>query len=276
MRAAWAVLIVVATAADVRADDALAEARRLELALEYDRALAVVDAALAAGGNDPARYLELELLAGKLAAGLDRPDIAAPHFARVLALRPDATLPAGSSPKLTEPFKAARARSIPLSLAVAVTPNLAALRIERDPLGLVVGIAVRTQSGDISDPARLSVALPADTTVLEIAALDRTGNRIWITDPPPTSPTPAIRERSFVTRWPTWAVVAGGTLAIGGLAAWRFRAAQDDWNDQRATADFTTLQDIEQRGRRWGTAANVSFGIAGVSAIAATVFAIAF
>src|SRR5262245_5385207 len=98
------------------AEDELARARQLEGQLEYEQALAIVEAALARGGAEPARWVELHLLAGRLAAGLDRARVAEDHFARVLALRPETTLPEGTSPKLTAPLAAARARPTALEL----------------------------------------------------------------------------------------------------------------------------------------------------------------
>src|SRR4051812_12229978 len=98
-------LLLGLTAGTARAGDDLAEAIRLEAALEYDQALAIVDRMIAAGTvTEPARLAELHLSAGRLAAGLDHADIARDHFARALALRPELALPAGTSPKLTAPF----------------------------------------------------------------------------------------------------------------------------------------------------------------------------
>src|SRR5262249_28160285 len=135
-------LAIALTAGRALADDELARARRLEASLEYEQALATVEGALDRGGADPARLVELHLLAGRLAAGLDRAAAAEDHFARVLALRPDTALPPGTSPKLTAPFAAARARSAPLEVHATAVGGLVALVVSRDALGLVSGISV--------------------------------------------------------------------------------------------------------------------------------------
>src|SRR5277367_5066214 len=74
--------------------DPLDEARQLERTLEYERALVIVDREIARGaGRSGARLVDLHVLAGTLAAGLDHPDDAQAHFARALAVSPAVRLP---------------------------------------------------------------------------------------------------------------------------------------------------------------------------------------
>jgi len=275
----WITVVVVLTlTATARGDDDLARAKQLEASLDYDQALAIVDRLLSAGGADPARYVELHLLAGRLAAGLDRPDIARDHFARVLALRPATALPEGTSPKLTEPFAAARARSTPLAVRVTARGGLVTLEAT-DPLGLVVGIAVHVVSdgkhADLVERGARRLVLPPGAKPIEVAALDADGNRVWIGASPPEPVAHARPDttRPLYARWSTYAVLAGVTAAAGGIAAWRFQVAQDDWNTlhDEGGHEFSELQAIEDRGRRWGLAANVLFGAAAASAIVAAI-----
>jgi tetratricopeptide (TPR) repeat protein len=264
-----ALAITLASVPAAHADDALARARQLEAALEYDQALAVIDAALARGGADPARTAELHVFAGRLAAGLDRAQVAEDHFARALAIQPATALPDGTSPKLTAPFAAAQARTPPLAVAVTIASGLVTIAAH-DPLGLVAGIAVHVvdpagQHRDVIDRAALRIAIPAGTTAVEVAALDRSGNRLWVGAPPPAPvvraplpPTPARYARPS-----TWLVITGVALTSGALAAWRFDVDQRAWDELRASGgEFTALESLEQRGRRWGLAANVSFAVA--------------
>ncbi len=286
MAVRWpAVLIALAvTVGSARADDAagdgLARAKQLEAQLEYDQALAIVDRLLAAGGADPARYVELHLLAGRLAAGLDRSELAREHFARVLAVRPDTTLPEGTSPKITQPFAAARARSTPLSVEVTSRGGLVTLEA-RDPLGIVVGIAVHVVTdgvhSDVVERTARRVVLPAGAKALEVAALDASGNRVWIGAPPSapalSPPPPPHASPGLFRRWPTYAVLGATALAVGGIGAWRFGVAQDEFDRRRdaGATDFTELQAIETRGKRWALAANIGFGVAAASAVAAVI-----
>jgi hypothetical protein len=255
----------------------LARARALEAQLDYDQALAVVDALLARGGARPDQYVELHLLAGRLAAGLDKPDLARDHFARVLALRPATTLPDGTSPKLTVPFAAARLHSTPLALRV-VRQGDAIWLDGTDPLHLAIGIAVTTVGAEhttaVVERASTRIAVPAQLHVIDVIALDAAGNQLWIDAAPAriTLP-PSSPRRPLYARWQTYAVTGGVALGIASIAAWRFQVAQDDWNllHDQGGHDFTELEAIEQRGRRWGLTANIGFGVAAASAITAIV-----
>ena len=242
--AAAVVLALVATTA--HADDNLAEAIRLEAALEDDQALASVERLIAAGNTtEPARLAELHLYAGRLAAGLERPDAARTHFAIAIALNPALTLPAGTSPKITAPFEAARAASSPLR--VHATP--AGTVIDADALGLV-----RRTDGFV--------------------AYDEHGNVVW-RGVAPAQPPVAPRDEGpgFAGRWTTWAGLAGGALVVGGLSAWRFQTAQDDWDrfSQDGMHDYAQLRAIEDRGNRWGVATEVGFGVAAAASVTAAI-----
>jgi tetratricopeptide (TPR) repeat protein len=228
------------------ADDQLAEAIRLESALEYEQALAIVERLIAGGTTTvPARLAELHLYAGRLAAGLDRPDVAGDHFARALALRPDLALPAGTSPKITAPFDDARAHSTPLRLRITPTGPVT----ESDVLGLVHHIDGFT-------------------------AYDAHGNVVWRGTPPEQPPPRAPQHEPGVAgRTSTWLAIGGGALVIGGLCAWRFQVAQDDWNtaSQDGLHDLAQLRAIEARGDHWGLGANVGFGVAAAAGVTAVI-----
>lgn len=226
--------------------DDLAEAIRLEAALEYDQALAIVERVIAAGTTtDPARLAELHLYAGRLAAGLDRSDAARAHFATALALNPALALPAGTSPKITAPFDAARASTTPLR----VHATAAGAVIDADALGLV-----RRTDGFV--------------------AYDEHGNVVW-RGAASALPPPSRHDAGpgLAGRWTTWAGVAGGALVVGGLCAWRFQVAQDDWDrsSQDGMHDYTQLRAIEDRGNRWGVATEVGFGVVAAAAVTAAV-----
>jgi hypothetical protein len=249
-----AIVLVLCVAGSARADDDLAEAIRLEAALEYDQALAVVTRILERGATtDPAQVAELHFYAGRLAAGLDRADLARDHFARALELRPDLALPPGTSPKLTAPFEAARATTQPLRVHVTAQQVV----VDADPLGLV---------------ARTEI------TGSDARALDTRGNVVWhgvvaAAPLPPPPPPPATPTTSFAARWTTWAGVSGVALVVGGLCAWRFQVAQDDWNtlSQDGMHDYTQLHAIETRGEHWGIAADVGFGVAAAAGVTAVI-----
>jgi len=247
-----AIALVLCVGASARADDDLAEAIRLEAALEYDQALAVVTRILDRGTTtDPAQVAELHFYAGRLAGGLDHAEVARDHFARALALRPDLALPPGTSPKLTGPFEAARAVNVPL-------------RVHATAMQVVI------------DDDRLGLVARTEITGREARAFDTHGNVVWRGDVPAPPPAPARRlppSTSFAGRWTTWAAVSGAALVVGGLCAWRFQVAQDDWNafSQDGMHDYTQLRAIETRGEHWGLAADVGFGVATVAGVTAAI-----
>jgi hypothetical protein len=249
--------LVLGVAASARAEVDLADAFRLEAALDYDRALDVVKYIIARGTvTDPEVVAELQFYAGRLAAGLGRADEARQHFAIALALNPTFTLPPGTSPKLLAPFEQAHATTVKLRVHATAEGTVV---VDVDPLGLVA----RTTIGH------------------EPRAFDVHGNVVWRPEPPPSassSPPPASPPRpGIAARWQTWGIVAGSAAVIGGVCAWRFSVAQDDWYQasQDGRHDYTQLRAIEHRGDRWALGANVGFGLAaaaGVTAILLNVF----
>ncbi|MBX3158938.1 MAG: hypothetical protein KF773_23430 [Deltaproteobacteria bacterium] len=264
-----ALVILVLLAGSAHADE-LDRAKQLEAALEYEQALAIVDVLLAKGGADPGRFVELEMFAGRLAGGLDRAQAAEGHFVRALSVWPDAGLPDGSSPKITAPFAAARARARPLQVKVVTGDDAVAIDVV-DPVDLVRRIEVTVE--DAARATRVErgprVALRAGDTPTSVIALDERGNRVWVGAAPPRpvkppSPTRPGPRRGLFARPVTWFVLAGYALAGGGFAAYMFRRTQADFDRRRDEGghDFTELEKLERVGGRYGTIANVHFGAA--------------
>ncbi|MEO7092906.1 MAG: hypothetical protein ABI175_06630, partial [Polyangiales bacterium] len=278
--------IVLALCAVARGDD-LDEARRLEAALDYEHALVAVDGILAKGGaRYPDRFVELQLFAGRLAAGLDRGAVAEDHYLRALAIRPAATLPEGTSPKLVAPLDAARRRATALKVSVIAVDGAVSFLVDADGLGLVRGIALTvTGTGgrrELVDRAALRMAVPKGVTAIEVAALDASGNVVFKDVPPapivvtalPVGPRMVDDGPSVPARWSTWAIATGVIVGAGAFSAWRFNIAQHDWDELRKEPemhDFSALTAVEDRGRRWGLAANIAFGVAAATGITAVV-----
>jgi hypothetical protein len=244
-----AVLLVAGVArADIphRDDAELAQVKELEAKLEYEQALTLVEKIIAEGRADRSKLVELHFLAGKLAAGLDRVQVAQEHFARVLSLEPNATMPDGTSPKITMPFDAARGQTAPLRISLRGETII----VDADPLQLVSRTEVQ------GDDAR---------------AFDAHGNIVWeqhITREPARPP--SVEHRPFYKRPVFWGGIALGTASLAGVGAWRFDVAQDEWSDMKTagTHEYTELSAVEDRGRRWGLVANISLGLALLSTIA--------
>ncbi|HTJ47370.1 MAG TPA: hypothetical protein VL463_34965 [Kofleriaceae bacterium] len=291
-RCALIVIAVLATTiargAIARAGSAedYAEARRMKASLDWDHALALAERALADGDADPARVRALHELAGELAAGLDRDDVAIAHFDALLALAPDATLPAGTSPKIAARFDVARDRARTrrgLTVHAAIDPIGLAVVVDEDPLAMVTGARARFTSGRapgeivVRGTGTIAIAIPKGATQIELAAIDARGNALWVGGAPAIATAPRGGAHHHWGATTTWSVVAGGSLALGTIAAWRFRAAQDEWDALRADDthhDYSELTAVETRGRRWALAADVAFGAAAVTGVIAIVVGI--
>ncbi|MGE5185142.1 MAG: hypothetical protein ACM31C_23900 [Acidobacteriota bacterium] len=283
MRALATVVVLVLAGEAARADE-LEDARKLEVSLEYEKALVLVDNAIARGGLDARKLAQLHLEAGKLAAGLDHPEAARDHFARALAIDPSVELPAGTSPKLVEPFEAARSHTSPLQVQVARARDQVMVGAN-DPLGLVASVDVRAvddRGREQHSQGRLPfvATLPPRAREVTVVALDAHGNRLAEQHLAPeperiaAASASGTRETPWFGRWPVWTAVAGVAAASGGFSAWRFSVAQDDWNrlaHDTAPHDYSQLRAIEDRGRSWALAANISFAVAGTAAIAAVI-----
>ena len=294
MRAWLVVSVTAALVGSARADtspptslppgatrDPLDEARALEATLDYERALVIVDREIARGAARLDRLVLLELLAGRLAAGIDHPDVAQAHFARSLALAPATRLPDGTSPKLTAPFDAARAATPPLAIAYAGTHPVDArtvayaVTVGPDPAHVFGGL----RAGDVVTHER-ELDLPASTAgrAFTLEVIDEHGNEIAAI---PIAAAEVVRHvdlatsppRSLTRAWWPWAIAAGGVLAFGGVAAWRFEDAQDEWNRLEAAGghSYSELAEVESRGRAWGIAADVGFGVAAAAAVTSIV-----
>jgi hypothetical protein len=269
------VLALLASVAHADAPSPIERARQLEARLAYDEALVIVESAIQAGGNDTDHLVELYLMAGRLAAGLDKAKLAEEHFAIVLALRPSTTLPDDTSPKIAVPFTVARTKTKPFEARLVIDATTVAVE---GTLPMFTGIAIRYRVGTYEDKlvdrTQIVVARPANSTILEVLALDQYGNTLWSEVPPAPIEAPHVDhprdDRSIFQRWSTWAVVTGVALTVGGVAAWRFDSAQNEFDKKRddGMTSVGDLQAIENRGDRWGLIANISFGVAAAAGIA--------
>jgi hypothetical protein len=285
VRPAAVLAILVALAAPARAGGAedLAEARRLKQQLDYRGALAATLRAIAAGDHDPPGLRAAYALAGELAAGLGDDDAAVEHFVHLLVLDPTATLPAGTSPKITAPFAEARAQAHAagaLTARLEETGDGVALVVERDPLGMVAGARLRWGDRELraTGAGRLELAVPAGVR-FEAALVDRHGNALFAApgERPAGRPDPGDRPPSrrgappwaHPAPWAGVAAVAGGVAAVAAL---RVRSAQREWDrlrDEDGVHDFSRLRAVEERGRRNARVANVALAAAAVAGTAA-------
>ena len=286
MRGAVLVLVAAATvhaqpAPNNRAhvSQALQKIAQLEQQLEYEQALVLADRTIAEGVATRDQLADLHLIAGRLAAGLDHADIAQQHFAKVLALRPDTSLVAGTSPKLLAPFEAAKQAPHDLVVGAHVEAGRVVATVASDSLHLVAGLRVAMGLGGEPTPPvfqivhGLAMAIPAGAHVKYVAFIDEAGNELALVElsaPYLWDHGTLVTHRSRA--WIPWAAASGATLIAGGLFAWRYGVAQDEWNRENdGMHDYTRLHALEDRGQRWAIAADVGFGLAAATAITAAI-----
>jgi hypothetical protein len=176
-----------------RADDSLAQARAAVDASDYMTAKSALASALASGTNGPDEVVEIYRLQGIVAGALGDAKAATEAFKYLLALSPKATLPAGTSPKISKPFAAASkffASHDPLKVKTetASDPPSVTLVVVSDPLAMVMKARVwasvdgkkekeKTLDGGGKD--KITVELPRGKRLdLRVAAVDEHGNRL--------------------------------------------------------------------------------------------------
>ncbi|MBE7452332.1 MAG: hypothetical protein HS111_26650 [Kofleriaceae bacterium] len=284
----------VATAA--RADEAaVREARRvIEEEVRYDRGQELLLEALRAGDNGPDELAAIYELAGVTAVVLGQREAGEQYFRRLLALRPHAALPADTAPKLLEPFTAAQSHMAAAgslrAVARAPSPQVIAVEVVADPLGMVAAVHVRHRARDGAaaiargEAGALRVAVPAGARVEGVIVADEYGNRLLELPPPPPpgdgltpAPPPAAGRRTVLLRWPTWAIAAGVTGAGGLGFALDGQRAHDRLDQILADPSRHFFADAEAARRRWQrdtTIANVAFVTAGVLAAGAVTLAV--
>lgn len=277
----------------------LATARQALDELDYEKALQSLEQALIWGKNRPAQVVEIYRLRGEVHAALGHGKDAEAEFQRLLSMDPGASLPAGSSPKLTQPFGAAQAH-VRTHGALRVRCELdrqgpaVRVHVDADPLRLVTGARAvfrtgtdSTQSIEARGQGTVTLTLPAARDIeLFCAAIDEHGNHVaevGSLDEPLSlslaqpaagdqdkSDGPETPRQSLVARWPVWGVLTVAAVGGGTYFALQTRSARDELerlNQDSGNYDFSVALDVQRRGERNALLTNISFGVAGACAL---------
>jgi len=299
-------LALAGSARTARAENPhLARARTEKLALDYDKALESLRLAIETGDNDPDTLVEIFRLRGEIQAGLGRSEAATESFEYLLALEPEFAFPAGTSPKVLEPYHLARAflnQHGPLSVRFEPAPGAppaVRVAVESDPLHMVAGASATYRLPDgkrgvarTLGAESLRIELPPGDEIAVIAwVFDEHGNRLvtvgseaaplWVrTRTPAKTVPPYVRtrppgRRPIYARWYTWAgtaVLAGAVGTYFGLEKLDADREISDRNDETGFVhEFSENEPIEKRGRRAALIANISFVAAGAAALTAAI-----
>lgn len=168
----------------------LERARRQLDDLKYEDAAASLEQALRTGESDPKELAVIYQLSAQVAAARGDEASAEDFFRHLLALAPGTTLPGGVSPKIAEPFAAARAfieQKLPISVRWEPDASSSAVRVlvDADPLSMVDGAeVVWLEDGEAKREVKRGAApyvieVPKKKKLqLRIAAIDAFGNHI--------------------------------------------------------------------------------------------------
>ena len=308
LRGLWIALAWFRLQGVAAADDSLAQARKAVAESDYVAARPALTAALDAGGRGPDELAEIYRLTGIVAAALGDARGASDAFTHLLVLAPKATLPDGTSPKITRPFDAAARYvashgALEVKLETRAAPPAITLVVVSDPLNMVAtahvvftvdGGAERSQDAEVGSE-RTEVALPAGRRIdARIAALDVHGNHlvdigsrdvpvvivgeppppVVVAPVPPPPPPPVVRAapRPLYVRW--WPYAAAGAVALGATGYFALAARSETDDLRRIIADsahhrFGDATAVEDRARRDVLLTNIGLGVTGALALAA-------
>lgn len=259
--------------AEPAADPLLARASAAFAELRYDEALHLLDELWRKGTSDPRQLRQIFELAGRAAGVIGEAEAARTWFARWLSLDPDAALPEGTSPKLTQFLIEARARLGGVQLDVRATRRAGSdevkLALVADPIALITAV----RAGDV----RASIEAARITTpARQLELLDRHGNVVAVIPVADATAagTPNAPQGKWHARWSTWAIVAGVTAAAGGVSlafAARADARLDELAKNSAEHDFAEVLAEERSLERAQWIARIGLGAAVASAAVATI-----
>jgi hypothetical protein len=275
---------------------------------EYFAARSELETALRAGDNQPAELAEIHKLSGIVAAALGDPKAAKEAFQRCLALAPQTSLPAGTSPKIAKPFTAAQdflKDKQPLQIKPATTgdPPSVTIEVVSDPLTMIAKLQAIVvvdgkpeQTLDKPVDKQVKIALPKGKRLdLRVVASDEHGNHlvelgtrdvpivivgkpdapvVVVAKPKPKPQPGPYRDRPLYLKWWLWggaSVVFLGASGYFGIDSIRQKNKLDDLTAESANHSFDEAKAIEDDARRSVLITNITLIAGGAFAITGAV-----
>lgn len=268
---------VLAAALVAHAGTAWAEAESIAKArvaigeADFENAQRMLMAAIQAG------HLELEdvrtayQLLARNAAALGQAEIAEQYYKRWLVVDPGATLPADASPKLREPFNAAKDWATAhgaLTGKASIRGTTVIVMVSADPLGMAK--SARVAGGE---PVALDAELRAKLVLSDgkdVSILDAHGNTLVVItptaatgeEPTPTGPTEMRASHRYLAFGIPAVVFIGGAVVTGILANSEWGKANDAIDD--SPNNFFSDADDHATRARYFTIGSIAAGAVGV------------
>lgn len=262
------------------ADKAIEKAKGQIADLRFDAAKGTATAALKKGTRGPNDVVDLYMLLGEVSASMGNDKDAENYFHSALSINLSATLEAGASPKLSEPFEAARRRltgAEPITLDYeSFDEGRVVVSVVSDPAKLVGGAALlytengedQTKKGRGADKVNMKV--PDGATDLKIVALDRYGNQLnepieleVESESGGTSNLGAGKTskpgRPLFNRWQLYAGLSVVAAATGGYFAIKSKGFVDDAEALEDGSEFSKAKQLEDFAKEKALYANISF-----------------
>jgi hypothetical protein len=183
-------MAALALMGSARADD-LSDARTAVDASDYEAARTSINKALGSGHATPEDLADLYRMKGIVEAAVGNAAAATTAFGRWLALDPKASLPQGTSPKITRPFAAAQEQAksrSPVKAKADTTsdPPTVTLVVESDPFMMIATARVYVRADGrreqiLDGQTKVAIELPKGKRLdLRVEALDDNGNRVLV------------------------------------------------------------------------------------------------
>jgi hypothetical protein len=275
---------------------------------DYFTARSSLDEALRVGGNRPDQLAEIYRLTGVVAGSLNDAKASKDAFEKCLALAPQTTLPAGTSPKVAKPFAAAQEsfkgkQPLQIKTSTANEPPSVTIDVIADPLNMIAKLQAvvivdgkAEQALDKPVAEHVTIELPKGKRLdVRVMALDGNGNHlvevgskevpivivgkaeitggVVVKPPPKQKPKPYNPRPWYWQHW-FWGGAAIAFLGAGsyfGIDAIRTRNKIEDQNNKSPNFTFDDADELRARGDRSVLFTNIGLGAGGAFAITATV-----